>query len=214
MGERGAMHWLKQAIPSLFFLGLVISIASFIGELQMGRDATHYLILKLGSVQGRHGVVATSAAAIHALFAWWARIVGITFGVLPLHIPHWMHGPISIFFFAIFHAWTHGTWRGRLSLFGVIGRIATVNVVVAALELVGILSDKLYQFGSFDFRPWIMSAPYEVLAYLVALMALIFVGAAARWYAWRVLSWHARNVAWRERLVEEQMDEGERKVVG
>jgi len=107
MGENEAeprqtfLSKLRQRSAIIFTIGLAISVASFVENLHMGRDAIDYLWHQLAQIHAIEDLVRTTAAALHGALEWWrVEVVQRLLKLLNVDIPVWLHDPLSLLFFA------------------------------------------------------------------------------------------------------------------
>lgn len=91
---------LRQRSAIIFTIGLAISVASFVENLHMGKDAIAYVVAELSKIDGWADAVKAAAAIFHGALEWWRGVLRSFFElVIPFEVPKWLHDPISAVFF-------------------------------------------------------------------------------------------------------------------
>lgn len=98
----------SSRLSLVFVIGLAISIASFVDSLKMGRDALDFLFKQLSQIHGFHDIAMFVAAIVHGLLEWWRSVVSTLLEIVRIHIPKWMHQPLSVTFFIMSRAINQG----------------------------------------------------------------------------------------------------------
>jgi hypothetical protein len=91
---------LRERSAIVFTIGLALSIASFVENLHMGKDAIAFLVAELSKIDGWADAVQAVAAIIHGTLEWWRAVLRDLLSFVPFHVPQWLHDPISFAFFA------------------------------------------------------------------------------------------------------------------
>lgn len=87
---------LRDRSAIVFTIGLALSIASFVENLHMGKDAIAFVVAELSKIDGWADAVKAVAAILHGALEWWRGILKDLFSFLPFDVPQWLHDPISI----------------------------------------------------------------------------------------------------------------------
>jgi hypothetical protein len=100
--QRSFLSKLRERSAIVFTIGLALSVASFVENLHMGKDAIAYVVAELSKIDGWADAVQAVAAIFHGALEWWRGVLRDLFHFLPFEIPQWMHAPLSIMIFVVF----------------------------------------------------------------------------------------------------------------
>jgi hypothetical protein len=99
------LSYLRERSAIVFTVLLAISIASFVENLHMGKDAIAFVVAELSKIDGWADVVQAVAAIFHAALEWWRGVLRDLLSFMPFHVPQWLHDPLWVIFFGIARAW-------------------------------------------------------------------------------------------------------------
>lgn len=96
---------LRQRSAIFFTVLLALSIASFVENLHMGRDAIAFVVAELSRIEGWADAVNAVAAIFHGTLDWWRGVLRGLLSFLPFEIPRWLHDPISVLLLGVTRIW-------------------------------------------------------------------------------------------------------------
>lgn len=97
--QQSFLSRLREHSAIIFTIGLAISVASFVENLHMGKDAIAYVVAELSKIEGWADAVKAVAAIFHGALEWWRGVLRDLLSFLPFQVPQWLHDPLSVIIF-------------------------------------------------------------------------------------------------------------------
>jgi len=177
---------LRERSAIVFTIGLALSIASFVENLHMGKDAIAFVVAELSKIDGWANAVQAVAAIFHGALEWWRGVLRDLLSFLPFEIPQWMHDPISVmlFFVARFRQGFNNPALtvSRLSTLGVRFSDVLIFRLMAAVSLTAAVSVPMILILVID------KSLYSTFSFIELILYCAFVfGLVAVWALFTVL---------------------------